>query len=48
MLGACFTVVILAVVDDVVDIYVTVVQSVVKCVVFFYRSNNSILIHMYI
>ena len=48
MLGACFTVVVLAVVDDDVDIYVTVVESVVKWVVFFYRSNNSILIHMYI
>ena len=43
-----FTVVVLAVVVDDVDIYVTVVESVVKCVVFFYCLNNSILIHMYI
>ena len=48
MLGACFTVVVLAVVVDNVDIFVTVVESVVKCVLFFYCSNNSILIHMYI
>ena len=48
MLGACFTVVVLAVVVDDVDIYVTVVESVVKCAVFFYCSSNSILIYMYI
>ena len=43
-----FTVVVLAVVVVDVDIYATVVESVVKCAVFFYCLNNSILIHMYI